>query len=176
VHEFIKKNGINLGGLRVQEGNDPEVIEYDLEKKINTVCHTCNNTWMSQIEQKNRSRFLKMLQNEPFTLDAGGMKIITEWAVLKSMVMESTKPRHGNEPFYTREERIAFHEHHQIPARTQVWVGALDGFHIGGHCTDFTINADGGKTRIGTRLRQYDLHGLFRLSGRHGTFLPARSR
>ena len=27
---------------------------------------------------------------------------------------------------------------------------ALDGFHIGDHTTDFTINGDGGKTRIGT--------------------------
>jgi hypothetical protein len=149
VHVFIRKNGIQLGGLRTQIGDGPEVIEYDLEKKIDTVCHKCNNTWMSQFEQKNRPRFLKMLQNEPFSLDAGGMKTITEWAVLKSMVLESTKPRHGNEPFYTREERIAFHEHHEIPARTRVWVGALDGFHIGGHITDFTINGDG-MTRIGT--------------------------
>ncbi|HTF66369.1 MAG TPA: hypothetical protein VK638_27170 [Edaphobacter sp.] len=71
VHKFIKKNGIDLGGLRVQEGTGPETIEYDLEKKINTVCHTCNNTWMSRIEDKNRARFLKMLENEPFTLDTG---------------------------------------------------------------------------------------------------------
>jgi hypothetical protein len=150
VHEFIKKNGIQLGGLRVQIGNEPEVIEFDLEKKMDTVCHNCNNTWMSQFEQKNRPRFLKMLQKEPFSLDPGGMKIITEWAVLKSMILESEKPQHGNEPFYTREERIAFREHHQIPARTRVWVGALDEFHIGGHTTDFTIKVDGGKTRVGT--------------------------
>jgi hypothetical protein len=38
VHEFIRKNGIELGGLRVQEGTGPEVIEYNLEKSINTVC------------------------------------------------------------------------------------------------------------------------------------------
>ena len=150
VHEFIRRNGIDLVGLRVQIGNQPEVIEFDLEKKIDTVCKKCNNTWMSEYEQKNRPRFLKMLQNEPFTLDPGGMKIITEWAVLKSMVLESDKTQHGFEPFYTREECIALREHHQIPARTRVWVGALDEFHIGGHTTGFTINGNGGKTRIGT--------------------------
>ena len=150
VHEFIRKDGVDLKGLRTQICDGPEVVEYDLEMKIDTVCHHCNNRWMSQIEQKNRPRFLKMLKNEPFALDAGGMKIITEWAVLKSMVLESTKPRHGNEPFYTREERVAFHDHHQTPARTRVWIGALDEFHIGGHTTDFTINANGGKARIGT--------------------------
>jgi len=150
VHEFIRKNGIDLLGLRVQIGNQPEVIESDLEKTIDTVCKKCNNTWMGEFEHKNRPRFLKMLQNEPFTLDPGGMKIITEWAVLKSMVLESDKARHGFEPFYTREECIAFREQHEIPARTRVWVGALDEFHIGGHTTGFTINGNGGKTRIGT--------------------------
>jgi hypothetical protein len=162
VHKFIKKNGIDLQGLRVQEGTGPETIEYDLEKKINTVCHTCNNTWMSQIEQKNRPRFLKMLKNEPFTIDAGGMKVMTEWAVLKAMLLDSTKPRLGNENFYTREERVAFFEpHHPIPPRTRVWVGALDGFHIGGHGTDVTIAVDGGKTRIGTACVNTIYQGYF---------------
>jgi hypothetical protein len=161
VHQFIKENGIDLGALRVQEGTGPETIEYDLEKKINTVCTVCNNGWMSQVEQKNRPRFLKMLQNEPFTLDPGGMKIIAEWAVLKSMVMESIKPGLGNENFYTREECIAMREHRQIPARTRVWVGALDGFHIGGHGTDFTTCTNGGKTRIGTGCANTIYMGYF---------------
>jgi hypothetical protein len=68
AHEFIKTNGIELGGLRTQIGNGPEIIEYDLKKKIDTVCHKCNNTWMSQFEQKNQPRFLNILQNEPFPL------------------------------------------------------------------------------------------------------------
>ena len=33
VHEFIRKNGIELGGLRTQIGDGPEVIEYDLERR-----------------------------------------------------------------------------------------------------------------------------------------------
>jgi hypothetical protein len=150
VHEFIKTNGIQLIALRVRINDEPEAIEFDLEKKMETVCHNCNNTWMSQIEQKNRPRFLKMLKNEPLSLDPGGMKIITEWAVLKSMILESERPQHGKELFYTTEERIAFREHRQIPARTRVWVGALDEFHVGGHTTDFTIMVNGGKTRVGT--------------------------
>jgi hypothetical protein len=152
VHRFIREHSIELRGLRVQEGPNPETIDDDLEKTINTVCHTCNNTWMSQIEDKNRSRFMLMLENTAFTIDPGGMKILTEWAVKTAMVQDSIKPRIGNENFYTRAERIAMRELREIPARTRVWIGALDGFHLGSHGTDFTITAtlDGEKVRIGT--------------------------
>jgi len=153
VHRFIKENGIELEGLRVQLGNEPETITDDLEKTINTVCRTCNNKWMSKVEDKNRPRFLLMMKNDPLSIDPGGMKIITEWAVLRAIMLDSEKPSIGYENFYTREERVAMRERLEIPARTRVWFGALDGFHLGGHGTDFTIEAvhfDGSKVRIGT--------------------------
>lgn len=150
MHRFMKEHGINLGALRVQEGSGRETIEDDLEKTINTVCHTCNNTWMSRVEDKNVPRLKTMLQNIPLTIDPGGMKILTQWAVKTAMVQDSIKPRIGNENFYTREERVAMREKLQIPARTRVWIGALDEFHLGSHGTDFTILANGGNTRIGT--------------------------
>ena len=53
--------------MRVQLGNEPETITDDLEKTINTVCHTCNNTWMSKVEDKNRPRFLNMMKNAPLS-------------------------------------------------------------------------------------------------------------
>lgn len=56
VHRFIKESKIELHGLRVQRGNEPETITDNLEKTINTVCQTCNNTWMSGVEDKNVPR------------------------------------------------------------------------------------------------------------------------
>ena len=153
VHRYIKENKIELGGLRVQRGNEPETITDDLERKINTVCHTCNNTWMSRVEDKNRPRFLYMIKNDPLSIDPGGMKIITEWAVLRAIMLDSEKPSIGLKNFYTREERVAMRERLEIPAPTRVWFGALDEFHLGGHGTDFTIeghNPDGTKLRVGT--------------------------
>ena len=154
VHRFIKANNIQLGGLRVQEGTGPEMIQDDLEITINTVCHACNNTWIARrVEDKNRTRFLLMLQKNTISVDPGGMKIIAEWAVLRAIMQDSKKPSLGNDNFYTREERTAMREHLKIPARTRVWFGALVGFHLGSHGTDFTIEAvqtDGSKVRIGT--------------------------
>lgn len=105
---------------------------------------------MSRIEDKNVPRLKTMLQNLPLTVDPGGMKVLTQWGVKTAMVQDSIKTRIGNENFYTREERVAMRERLQIPARTRVWIGALDEFHLGSHGTDFTILANGGMTRIGT--------------------------
>ena len=110
------------------------------------------------------SRFMLMLQNTPFTIDPGGMKILTEWAVKTAVVQDSIKPRIGDENYYTREERVAMRERLEIPARTRVWIGALDGFHLGSHGTDFTIEAtttDGGKVRIGTGCANTIYMGYF---------------
>jgi hypothetical protein len=150
MHNLVKFAPINM-----QEADGPILFGQDPEQTIDTVCGDCNHGWMSQIEQKNVSRLKPMLLNTPITLDPGGMKILTEWAVLRAMVAESIKPRNNNENFYERQERVAFKHSLAIPARTRVWVGALinsnpDEYHIGCHGTDYTIMIDGGKTRIGT--------------------------
>lgn len=147
MHRLIK-----FGPIHVQEGTLPELIEDDPEKKINTVCHTCNNGWMSQLEQKNVLRLKPMLLNTPITLDPGGLKLLTEWAVKTTMVSDSVKARNNNENFYTREERIAMRGSRTIPARTRVWIGALGGSHLGCHGTDvaiFGLTANGERIRIG---------------------------
>lgn len=134
--------------INMQEADGPVIVGQDPEQTINTVCRTCNNGWMSQIEQKCVSRLKPMLLNQPLEIDPGGMKLLTEWAVLRAMVFESIKPRNDNENFYAREERIAFREGQTIPDRTRVWGGALEKSHIGYHGTDFTLEEKG--ERVGT--------------------------
>lgn len=141
---------ITFAPINRQEGSGHVLVGQDPEVTINTVCGTCNNGWMSQLEQKNVTRLKAMLLNTPITLDRGGMKLLTEWAVKTAMVSDSIKPRNDNENFFTRDERIAIRESRTIPERTRVWIGSLTGSHIGCHGTDFTIVANGGKTRLGT--------------------------
>jgi len=141
---------VQFAPIKTQEGSGPVVYGQDPQKTINTVCHECNNGWMSLLEQKNRPRLKPMLLNEPIKLDPGGMKLITDWAVKTAMVAESIKPRNANEQFFTRDERVAMRKSRAIPDRTRVWIGALSESHIGCHGTDYTLMIDGGKTRIGT--------------------------
>ncbi len=146
MHRLVKFAPINM-----QEADGPVISGQDPEQTINTVCRICNNGWMSQIEQKCVSRLKPMLLNQPLVIDPGGMKLLTEWAILRAMVFESIKPRNNNEQFFTREERMAFKANQTIPDRTRVWVGALTNSHIGYHGTDFTLEKSAAdKTRIGT--------------------------
>jgi hypothetical protein len=146
MHKLVKFAPINM-----QEADGPILSGQDPEQTITTVCHHCNTVWMSLIEHKASSRLKPMLLNQPIEIDRGGMKLLTERAVLRAMVFESIKPKSGNEQFFTREERIAFEENRTIPERTRVWVGALENSHIGYHGTDYAIwkSADD-HTRIGT--------------------------
>ena len=141
---------VTFAPINTQEGTGPVISGQDSEMMINTVCHTCNNGWMSLLEQKNVSRLKPMLLNTPITLDPGGLKLIAEWAVKTAMVAESIKTRNANRNFFTREERIAMRGNRTLPDRTRVWIGALSESDIGCHGTDYTIMIDGGKTRIGT--------------------------
>jgi hypothetical protein len=129
-------NTVKFAPINMQEADGPIITGQDPEQTITTVCHDCNTGWMCLIENKSSTRLKPMLLNQPIEIDRGGMKLLTQWAVLRAMVFESIKPKSGNEQFFTREERIAFKANQTIPERTRVWVGALENSHIGYHGTD----------------------------------------
>ena len=79
MHRLITFTMVNT-----QEGSGPYVIGQNSEITINTVCHICNNGWMSQLEQKNVARLKPMLLNMAIALDPGGLKLLAEWAVKTS--------------------------------------------------------------------------------------------
>ena len=144
-------NTVKFAPINMQEADGPIITGQDPEQTITTVCHDCNTGWMCLIENKSSTRLKPMLLNQPIEIDRGGMKLLTQWAVLRAMVFESIKPKSGNEQFFTREERIAFKANQTIPEQTRVWVGALENSHIGYHGTDYAIwRSATDCTRIGT--------------------------
>lgn len=146
IHRRVK-----LGPIRVQEGTSPEWIDDDPERTVNTVCHACNNTWMSRLEEKNIPAVGDMIDNKPTVMDAGRQRLLTEWAVKTAAITDSMKVRRGEEKFYTRDECIAMRLSQEIPNGTRIWAGALTEQHLGAFGTDFTI-LDRERTRIGTGM------------------------
>jgi hypothetical protein len=144
IHRYKK-----FGPLKMQEGTGPQVIADDPEQTVNTVCHTCNNTWMSQLEQKNIPSLKPMVDGKPIEIDPGRQRLLWEWTIKTAMINDSTKIRNGNSLFYTAAERTAMRNNRTIPGQTRIWLAQLDeDCHIGIHGTDFTIT-DGNKTRFG---------------------------
>jgi hypothetical protein len=144
IHRYKK-----FGPLKMQEGTGPQVIADDPEQTVNTVCHTCNNTWMSKLEQKNIPSLKAMVDGKPMEIDPGRQRLLREWALKTAMINDSTKIRNGNQMFYTDQERTAMRESRAIPPQTRIWLGQIDeDWHIGIHGTDFTIT-NGNKLRLG---------------------------
>ena len=163
MHRLLK-----FGSIRVQEGTSPETIDPDPEKTINTVCHTCNNTWMSQLEEKNIHSLRPMLQNQATIIDPGRQRLLTEWGVKTAMVQDSIKPGIGNEKFYTDAERLDMRLTRKIPERTRMWIGALTEPHLGSLERIWLFSA-ATKDENWHRYSQYDHRGSFRYSGGDAT-------
>jgi hypothetical protein len=149
-----------FGPIRVQEGTDPELVDNNPERTIDTVCHTCNNNWMSRLEEKNIPALGEMLDNKPVVIDEGRQRLLAEWAVKTAMVLDSIKNRQGDEKFYTRDECVAMRVSQEIPKETRIWLGALTDSHLGAFGTDFTILRSD-RTRIGTGIANTIVTGHF---------------
>lgn len=57
-------------------------------KKMKVVCGTCNNEWMSGIEEAARPLLVPIIKGEAITLDADQLKLVAQWATLKAIVCE----------------------------------------------------------------------------------------
>lgn len=151
---------MKFGPIRVRLGNDPESIDDDPERTINTVCHTCNNNWMSQLEQKNLPVLGDALENKPTTIDIGRQRLLTEWAVKTAMVSDSVNNRQVGDKFYTKNECVAMRVSRAIPQRTRIWIGGLTESHLGAIGTDFTL-LNGSLSRIGRGIANTIVTGHF---------------
>ena len=105
--------------------DSPEVL-------IKCVCKTCNNGWMSELENANKFPIHAMINNEPCGLTKRDQNKLARWAVMKAMVLDSCNP--ARRPFYVEAERENLKSSSIVPARTLVWIGQFSakGFHFGG--------------------------------------------
>jgi len=87
---------------------------------ITSVCETCNNEWMSVLQNDAKPIITALLDSPTCTLDANDCEILALWAVMSTMVLETK-----NEPNVWRFsdlERCLFHQRQHIPPRTSVWI------------------------------------------------------
>lgn len=138
----------DFGALRIQRGKAEEKIIPNPELMVKTVCGDCNNCWMSDLEADNIPVIGSMMQDIAIPLDEAQQRLVAAWSVKTAMVSDSMKGRAAPNQFYTRGECTNMRLKREIPARTLVWIGRIDGMHLGDFGTDFAL-FDPQKERIG---------------------------
>lgn len=99
----------------------------DLEMTVGMPCGSCNNGWMSELENTVRPFMTDMVhRGERLLLSEARQRALVHWAVKTAMVYEFTG--HAKEPkYFTAEERRAFRETRAIPSNLWIWLGRYDG-------------------------------------------------
>ncbi|MVA34387.1 hypothetical protein [Agrobacterium vitis] len=57
-------------------------------RKMKYVCGECNNGWMSQIEEKAKPILIEILNGNPINLNREQMRVVSDWAMLKTIVLD----------------------------------------------------------------------------------------
>jgi len=143
IHERKDFGPINfkLGGSEKKELPNPEIM-------VKTVCGICNKGWMSKLESSNIPTIGNMLQDVAILLDEAQQKLVAAWTVKTAMMTDSMKGRGASNQFYSRAECINMRLKQEIPNRTLIWIGRIDGMHLVDTGTDFAL-FDLQKERVG---------------------------
>jgi hypothetical protein len=89
-------------------------------KKFKVVCKTCNETWMSQIEEKAKPILTPLITGEIYTITKDDCLTISQWITLKIMVAENNKNNSPSEIVTTQSQRSALKNSQKIP--DNLWV------------------------------------------------------
>jgi hypothetical protein len=98
---------------------------------IRCVCETCNNGWMSRLENRVKPIVLGLIEDKLKLIASGTQSMLTLWAVKNAMVYENLYPKRPR--FYQDDERYQLCIDNAIPHRTSVWLAKCIG-HPGAFC------------------------------------------
>jgi hypothetical protein len=90
------------------------------ELKVGFVCASCNNGWMSDLENRVKPIVEGLFGGELVTLDRSDQATLAAWAGKNAMVYEALRLEASW--FFANSERQAMRESRQLPLRTSVWI------------------------------------------------------
>jgi hypothetical protein len=97
------------------------------EIKVRATCRTCNNEWMSRLEEAAKPWLEPLIEGTDTTLHQDAQACVASWSTKTAMVLENTFsiPRH--ELYYRAEECAAFRTAPHIPPiETSVMLAAFN--------------------------------------------------
>jgi hypothetical protein len=88
--------------------------------QVKRVCQTCNNGWMSQLENEVKPLFEAILRGALTNITIQAQSTIAVWAMKTAMVLEACCSE--KTWFYTKENRQRLGSNREMPARTSVFM------------------------------------------------------
>lgn len=125
---FIKSpNDGNISELHAAEGLHPKLLQFRnqrqgsvLTKKIRVVCESCNNGWMSALEEKVKPILLAGILGHSLELSQVQIAELAYWACVKSIVGEHAE---GEMALTPSEDRYLVFERSKIPDYFRIYIG-----------------------------------------------------
>ena len=103
-----------------------------LNSKLAVVCGTCNNGWMSDLENEHAKPAMAelIISDKTLLLDPERLKSIANFAFKSAVIADHVRapdPTLGaHSPFFSTQARYAFRESLAIPANVQMWLAASE--------------------------------------------------
>jgi hypothetical protein len=95
-----------------------------LSRKLRMVCAQCNNTWMSDLENKAKEIVLRLQAHKNCVLSSEEQLALATWITLLTIVAEFTDIPQKKIPVT---ERILFYKEHQPLPDWRIWIGKYRG-------------------------------------------------
>jgi hypothetical protein len=111
----VRTNKTQVVSKELKSRNGPTA-----SKKVYAVCQNCNNSWMSQLENKAKHVILPLMKGDLIDLDAQMQRTLIEWIVLKVLVADNHENR---DAVFRKTHLVAFKATREIPAGMSIWVG-----------------------------------------------------
>lgn len=111
--------------LTEADGTRKEFVLGGLNHKVNVVCKTCNEGWMSKLEEEVKPIVKEMiLEGTEANLSPDELKIIAAWAFTRAIIADHI--RINRLPFfYDQATRRAFAQHRTLPRGVQMWIARV---------------------------------------------------
>jgi hypothetical protein len=92
----------------------------DLRVTVRSVCKTCNENWMSVVQNDSKPLIERLLDNPTAILDVTECRLLTTWAVMSAMCLETRNRRSVWR--YSELDHTLFYTKREIPKNTDVWI------------------------------------------------------
>lgn len=105
LHTFNPKEGARTSGPTGRQGDIRTI-------RIRAVCRTCNNGWMSGLEEEVRPVLTPLVEGAACALDTEQLRTLAQWLTLKTLIVEHATAETSVTP---QSDRTAFFERGTIP-------------------------------------------------------------